>query len=68
MLTSTSWGLENPPLPFYREKFQHTIKNVGKEYNMPICCLDDIVTFNTQSSSQWDGFSQSSPSRQAVPS
>ncbi|KAK4936004.1 hypothetical protein LTR10_023051 [Elasticomyces elasticus] len=51
-----NWGLENPPSPFYREKFQHTIKDVGKEYGMPICCYDDIVTFNTQSSSQWDGF------------
>ncbi|KIW81117.1 hypothetical protein Z517_04140 [Fonsecaea pedrosoi CBS 271.37] len=51
-----NWGLENPPSPFYREKFHHSIKDVGKEHNMPICCFDDIVHFNTQSSSQWDGF------------
>ncbi|KAH0836931.1 hypothetical protein FOPE_04725 [Fonsecaea pedrosoi] len=53
---AASWGLENPPSPFYREKFHHSIKDVGKEHNMPICCFDDIVHFNTQSSSQWDGF------------
>ncbi|KAK5022841.1 hypothetical protein LTR13_011405 [Exophiala sideris] len=53
-----NWGLENPPSPYYREKFEHEIIDVGKHYNMPIQCFDDTLKFNTQSSSQWDGFSE----------
>ena len=49
---SLDWTLDKPSHPsFNRAPFQHTIKNKA-----PRCVYDDILTFNTQSSSQWDGF------------
>ena len=39
----------SPPL-FGRRPFEHRIKSIGKG------AFDDETTFNTQSSSQWDGF------------
>ena len=48
----TDWALDQPKVPgFGRAKFEHTIKH--KE---PRTVNDDEVRFNTQSSSQWDGF------------
>jgi hypothetical protein len=48
----TDWALDQPKVPgFGRAKFEHEIKN--KE---PRTVNDDEVKFNTQSSTQWDGF------------
>ncbi|KAJ5621660.1 hypothetical protein N7528_006443 [Penicillium herquei] len=49
---STDWALDSMAKPcFGRSAFQHTVKNKA-----PRAVNDDILTFNTQSSSQWDGF------------
>ena len=49
---SLDWALDKPSHPsFNRIPFQHTIKNKPSR-----CVNDDTLTFNTQSSSQWDGF------------
>lgn len=49
---STDWPLDRMKTPcFSRAPLQHTIKP-----KTPRTVNDDILTFNTQSSSQWDGF------------
>ncbi|KAJ5261029.1 hypothetical protein N7478_011624 [Penicillium angulare] len=49
---STDWALDSMAIPcFGRSAFQHTVKNKA-----PRPVNDDVLTFNTQSSSQWDGF------------
>lgn len=49
---STDWPLNSMATPcFGRSAFQHTVKNKA-----PRPVNDDILTLNTQSSSQWDGF------------
>ena len=51
---SLDWLLDKPLYPTYgRAPFQHKISRRG-ESGRPV--NDDIVSFNTQSSSQWDGF------------
>jgi hypothetical protein len=48
----TDWALDQPKVPgFGRAKFEHTI-----QHKEPRSVNDDTVMFNTQSSSQWDGF------------
>jgi hypothetical protein len=49
---STDWELDQPKVPcFGRQAFhQHVFHKVPRTVN------DDILTFNTQGSSQWDGF------------
>ena len=51
-----SWQLSKPARPFCREVFQHRVKNLRKELGIDINCYDDVITMNTQGSSQWDGF------------
>jgi hypothetical protein len=49
---STDWAMDQPKLPnFGRAKLEHTILQKS-----PRTVNDDEVKFNTQSSSQWDGF------------
>src|ERR1035441_9433131 len=49
---STDWPLNMPKVPcFNRVVFQQHIHNKS-----PRSVNDDILTFNTQSSTQWDGF------------
>lgn len=49
---STDWALNSMTVPcFGRSAFEHTVKNKA-----PRPVNDDVLTFNTQSSSQWDGF------------
>lgn len=49
---STDWPLNSMKTPcFGRSALEHTIKNKA-----PRPVNDDVLTFNTQSSSQWDGF------------
>lgn len=49
---STDWPLNSMSKPcFGRTPMEHTIKNKA-----PRASNDDVLTFNTQSSSQWDGF------------
>lgn len=49
---STDWALNSMATPcFGRSAFEHTVKNKA-----PRPVNDDVLTFNTQSSSQWDGF------------
>ncbi|MCJ1285523.1 hypothetical protein MMC26_004863 [Xylographa opegraphella] len=51
---SLDWPLNRPTRPSYgRAPLQHEIRRRGRE-GRPV--NDDIVSFNTQSSSQWDGF------------
>lgn len=51
---SLDWPLDKPLHPSYgRAPFQHEIRRRGGN-GRPV--NDDIVSFNTQSSSQWDGF------------
>ncbi|KAK5045665.1 hypothetical protein LTR84_009034 [Exophiala bonariae] len=46
-----NWGLDQMKVPpFYRTKLRHEIFSIGEFIN------DDKVEFNTQTSSQWDGF------------
>ena len=48
----TDWALDQPKNPcFNRVPFEHRIHNKA-----PRSVNDDILTLNTQSSSQWDGF------------
>lgn len=48
---SLNLSLSEPSPPFFgRRPFEHKIKSIGKG------AFDDETTFNTQSSSQWDGF------------
>ncbi|KIW66993.1 hypothetical protein PV04_06271 [Phialophora macrospora] len=53
VLVRLNWGLDqmNVP-PFYRTKLKHEISSIGGFIN------DDELEFNTQTSSQWDGFRQ----------
>ncbi|CAG8219089.1 unnamed protein product [Penicillium salamii] len=49
---STDWALNSMATPcFGRSAFEHVLKNKA-----PRPVNDDILVFNTQSSSQWDGF------------
>lgn len=49
---STDWALNSMATPcFGRSAFEHVVKNKA-----PRAVNDDILIFNTQSSSQWDGF------------
>lgn len=49
---STDWNLDQPKIPcFGRVPFEQKI-----HHKAPRTVNDDILTFNTQSSSQWDGF------------
>ncbi|CAG8029891.1 unnamed protein product [Penicillium olsonii] len=49
---STDWALNSMATPcFGRSAFEHVLKN-----KFPRAVNDDILVFNTQSSSQWDGF------------
>jgi hypothetical protein len=49
---STDWPLNMPKVPcFSRAVFQQHIHNKS-----PRCVNNDVLTFNTQSSTQWDGF------------
>ncbi|KAJ5344422.1 hypothetical protein N7452_002426 [Penicillium brevicompactum] len=49
---STDWALNSMATPcFGRSAFEHVVKN-----KFPRAVNDDILVFNTQSSSQWDGF------------
>lgn len=48
---SLDWSLNKPSYPsFGRNPFKHTIKN-----KHPRSVNDDLLEFNTQCSSQWDG-------------
>ena len=63
---SLDWPLNKPSHPsFGRQAFQHEIHPRG-EVGRPV--NDDTVTFNTQSSSQWDGFRHYGGLRQALSS
>jgi hypothetical protein len=47
------WPLDKPSFPtFDRQQFHHEIKALES----PAMMCDDVVNFNTQSSTQWDGF------------
>ena len=49
---STDWPLDRMKMPaFSRQRFEQRI-----HHKSPRAVNDDILTFNTQSSSQWDGF------------
>ncbi|KAK1756691.1 hypothetical protein QBC47DRAFT_459412 [Echria macrotheca] len=49
---STDWTLSGPKTPcFKRQPFNHQICRM-----LPRAVNDDVLTFNTQSSTQWDGF------------
>ncbi|RDW59877.1 hypothetical protein BP6252_12964 [Coleophoma cylindrospora] len=49
---ATDWSLAQPETPFFgRQAFHQEIK-----HKAPRTVNDDILTLNTQSSSQWDGF------------
>lgn len=49
---STDWALNSMATPcFGRSALEHVVK-----HKAPRPVNDDILTFNTQSSSQWDGF------------
>ncbi|KAM5344380.1 hypothetical protein ACJ41O_012917 [Fusarium nematophilum] len=49
---SLDWPLDKPSHPtFARQRFEHRILN-----KTPMIMNDDVVTLNTQSSTQWDGF------------
>ena len=48
----TDWALDQPKAPcFNRAPFEHRIHNKA-----PRSVNDDMLSLNTQSSSQWDGF------------
>lgn len=49
---SLDWGMDNPTAPaFKRQRFQHDTVN-----KTPRAEYDDSLSFNTQSSTHWDGF------------
>lgn len=49
---SLDWPLSMPSYPsFGRNPFHHEIV-----HRTPNCINDDVLAFNTQSSTQWDGF------------
>lgn len=51
---SLDWPLDTPKCPsFRRQGFKHEIQQRGGEGT---AVNDDVLTFNTQSSTQWDGF------------
>jgi hypothetical protein len=53
---SLDWPLDKPKHPSYgRPGFSHEIRNRKKGTGIRVV-NDDHVSFNTQSSSQWDGF------------
>lgn len=53
---SLDWPLNKPLHPSYgRAAFHHEVVNRGKDGQMR-AINDDILNFNTQCSSQWDGF------------
>jgi hypothetical protein len=48
----TDWAMDEPKVPnFGRAKFEHRVSQKS-----PRTVNDDEVKFNTQSSTQWDGF------------
>ena len=50
---SLDWHLNMPSYPsFGRDPFKHEIVRRGEDRSVN----DDVLTFNTQCSSQWDGF------------
>jgi hypothetical protein len=54
---SLDWRLDTPSHPsFGRQAFHWELVNRAGEGNSERTVNDDIVHFNTQSSSQWDGF------------
>jgi hypothetical protein len=53
---SLDWPLNKPLYPSYkRVAFRHEIINRGRGDELRVV-NDDLLTFNTQCSSQWDGF------------
>ncbi|KAK5202996.1 hypothetical protein LTR96_011115 [Exophiala xenobiotica] len=49
---SLDWPIDKPTFPaFKRPRFQHQLINLA-----PRAINDDMLTFNTQCSTQWDGF------------
>jgi hypothetical protein len=49
------WPLNKPAFPtFAREKFHHVVQH--KSPQPGVAMNDDFLSFNTQSSTQWDGF------------
>ncbi|MCJ1357681.1 MAG: hypothetical protein MMC33_007677 [Icmadophila ericetorum] len=51
---SLDWSLNEPSFPSYgRQAFRHEIIQKGAPGR---CVNDDVLTFNTQGGSQWDGF------------
>lgn len=49
---SLDWPIDKPTFPaFKRPRFQHQLINLA-----PRAINDEILTFNTQCSTQWDGF------------
>ena len=53
---SLDWPLDKPQYPsFRREPFRHEVVNRAKGQGLRVV-NDDVLHFNTQSSSQWDGF------------
>jgi hypothetical protein len=49
---SVDWSLDSMSVPcFGRSSLEHKIQQKGERI-----VFDDVLTFNTQSSSQWDGF------------
>jgi hypothetical protein len=45
-------ALNSPPVPLFdRKRFEHTVFQRGTSI-----CNDDLINFNTQCSTQWDGF------------
>ncbi len=49
---SLDWEMDKPAYPFFgRQKFFHHIHNKS-----PRSVNDDLILFNTQCSTQWDGF------------
>ena len=53
---SLDWPLSKPKYPGYgRPQFRHEIVNRPRGPGLRVV-NDDILTFNTQTSTQWDGF------------
>lgn len=49
---STDWAMDEPKVPcFGRRAFEQRIV-----HKSPRTVFDDVLEFNTQGSSQWDGF------------
>lgn len=53
---SLDWPLAKPKHPSHgRQAFKHEVINRGRGPELRVV-NDDVLTFNTQSSTQWDGF------------